>query len=82
VIRYNEHGIEGLAYRWGAGRPTAVSDGELAAVKAAILTAASRAGDGRPPLRIAEVAALIEERTAVRYSISGAHRLMRAIGLS
>ena len=26
VIRYNEHGIEGLADRWGAGRPTAVSD--------------------------------------------------------
>jgi len=29
-----------------------------------------------------DVAALIEERTGVRYSISGAHRLMKTIGLS
>lgn len=82
VIRYNEHGIEGLGDRWGAGRPTAVSEGQLAAVKGAILGAACRSGDAKPAFRIVDVAALIEERTGVRYSISGAHRLMKTMGLS
>ncbi len=65
VIRYNERGVPGLGDRWGAGRPTAVDDGQLAVVKAAILQAASRAGDAKPALRIVDVAALIEERTGV-----------------
>ena len=64
VIRYNERGVLGLGDRWGGGRPTAVNDGQLAVVKAAILQAASRAGDAKPALRIVDVAALIEERTA------------------
>jgi transposase len=70
VIRYNERGVPGLCDRWGPGRPTAVDDGQLAVVKAAILQAASRAGDAKPALRIVDVAALIEERTGVNYSIS------------
>lgn len=82
VIRYNEHGVDGLGDRWGAGRPTAVSEGQLAAVKAAILQAACRSGDTKPAFRIVDVAAIIEERTGVRYSVSGAHRLMRTMGLS
>ena len=82
VIRYNEHGVDGLGDRWGAGRPTAVSEGQLAAVKAAILQAACRSGDNKPGFRIVDVAAIIEERTGVRYSVSGAHRLMRTMGLS
>jgi transposase len=82
VIRYNKCGVPGLGDRWGAGRPTAVDDGQLAVVKAAILQAASRAGDAKPALRIVDVAALIEERTGVSYSISGAHRLMQTMGLS
>lgn len=67
VIRYNERGVPGLGDRWGAGRPTAVDDGQLAVVKAAILQAASRAGDAKPALRIVDVAALIEARTDVSY---------------
>jgi transposase len=82
VIRYNEHGVDGLGDRWGAGRPTAVSEGQLAAVKGAILEAACRSGDAKPAFRIVDVAALIEERTGVRYSISGAHRLMKTMELS
>ena len=82
VIRYNEHGVAGLGDRWGAGRPTAVSEGQLAAVKAAILAAACRSGDAKPAFRIVDVAALIEERTVVRYSVSGAHRLMKTMVLS
>jgi transposase len=82
VIRYNAHGVEGLGDRWGGGRPTGVSEGELAAVKAAILQAACRSGDAKPAFRIVDVAAMIEERTGVRYSVSGAHRLMKTMGLS
>jgi transposase len=82
VIRYNAHGVDGLGDRWGAGRPTAVSEGELAAVKAAILQAVCRSGDAKPAFRIVDVAAMIEERTGVRYSVSGAHRLMKTMGLS
>ena len=63
VIRYNEHGVAGLGDRWGAGRPNAVSEGQLAAVKAAILRAACQSGEARPAFRIVDVAAMIEERT-------------------
>ena len=82
VIRYNAYGVDGLGDRWGGGRPTGVSEGELAAVKAAILQAACRSGDAKPAFRIVDVAAMIEERTGVRYSVSGAHRLMKTMGLS
>ncbi len=82
VIRYNEAGAKGLGDRWGAGRPVAVSEGELAVVKAKILEASCRPGDAAPPLRIVDVADLIAARTGVRYSISGAHRLMRTLDLS
>ena len=83
VIRYNAEGIAGLKDRWGDGRPLAITEGELAAVKTQILRAATASGDGdRPPLRIVDVSRLIEERTGVRYSISGAHRLMKSLNLS
>ena len=82
VIRYNEAGVEGLGDRWGAGRPVAVSEGELAVVKAKVLEASRRPGDAASPLRIADVAELIEARTGVRYSLSGAHRLMKTLDLS
>ena len=82
VIRYNEAGVEGLGDRWGAGRPVAVSEGELAVVKAKVLEASCRPGDAASPLRIVDVAELIEARTGVRYSLSGAHRLMRTLDLS
>jgi transposase len=82
VIRYNDAGVEGLGDRWGAGRPVAVSEGELAVVKAKILEASCRSGDAATPLRIVDVADLIAARTGVSYSLSGAHRLMRTLNLS
>ncbi len=69
--------MEGLGDGWGAGRAVAVSEGELAVVKARILEASCHPGDAAPPLWIVDVGELIEARTGVRYSISGAHRLMR-----
>lgn len=81
VIRYNEAGVQGLCDRWGPGRPPGISDGELVSVKAKILAASCRSGDA-PPLRIIDVAAMIEARTGRRYSISGAHRLMQLMDLS
>jgi len=83
VIRYNEAGLEGLHDRWGPGRPPAVNEGELAAVKTAILNAAASAGGSDQPVyRIVDVARLIEQRTGVRYSISRTHRIMQAMNLS
>lgn len=83
VIRYNEAGLEGLRDRWGDGRPLAVGEGDLAAIKAVILQAAAGQGDrDRPALRPVDIARLIEERTGVRYSVSGTHRLMRSLNLS
>ena len=82
VIRYNEAGVEGLGDRWGSGRPVAVSEGELAVVKVKVLEASCRPGDAASPLRIVDVAELIQARTGVRYSLSGAHRLMKTLDLS
>lgn len=83
VVRYNADGITGLKDRWGDGRPSAVSEGELAAVKAQIVKAASvRRDTERRALRIVDVSRLIEERTGVHYSISSTHRLMKSLNLS
>src|SRR5260221_652907 len=83
VIRYNADGLDGLKDRWGEGRPMAVSEGDLAAVKAMILRAALPSGDAdRPAYRLVDVARLIEDRTGVRYSISGTHRIMGSLNLS
>lgn len=83
VIRYNEAGLEGLRDRWGEGRPPSIGEGDLAAIKAVILQAAACQGDrDRPAWRLVDIARLIEERTGVRYSVSGTHRLMRSLNLS
>jgi transposase len=82
VLRYNEAGLAGLRDQWRGGRPMEISDGQLASIKAAILKAAIPHGDAGPAYRIIDVARLIEERTGVRYSISGTHRLMRSMNLS
>lgn len=83
VVRYNTDGIAGLKDRWGDGRPPAISESELAVVKAQILKAASiRRHTERPALRIVDVSRLIEERTGVRYSISSTHRLLKSLNLS
>lgn len=76
VIHYNEARVDRLADRWGAGRPPAVSEGQLATVKVLmILGKASWTCDASSPLRIADVADLIETRTGVRHSISGRDRV-------
>src|SRR5258708_26801355 len=49
VIRYNADGLDGLKDRWGEGRPMAVSEGGLAAVKAMIPRAALPSRDADPP---------------------------------
>lgn len=83
VVRYNEAGLEGLHDRWGEGRPLSIGEGDLAAIKAVILQAAAGQGDrARPAYRLVDIARLIEERTGVRYSVSGTHRLMRSLNLS
>lgn len=83
VIRYNEAGIAGLDDRWGDGRPTQISEAQLASIKNTILKAAIKRGDAdHPAYRIIDVAGLIEERTGVRYTVSGTHRLMRSMNLS
>src|SRR5258708_11312847 len=49
VIRYNADGLDGLKDRWGEGRPMAVSEGDLAAVKATDLEATLPPRDADPP---------------------------------
>jgi hypothetical protein len=36
VIRYNEHGIDGLLDRWGSGRPPRLEPAELAELYAVV----------------------------------------------
>ncbi len=57
-----------------------MSGGELVVIRAKVLEASCLRGGAQSPLRFGDVAATIEARTGVGYSISGATRLMRTLG--
>ena len=46
VIRYNEHGIDGLLDRWGSGRPPRLEPDELAELYAIVMAGPDPEIDG------------------------------------
>jgi transposase len=82
VHRYDAEGVEGLRDRPRPGRPCALDEGRLAALKALVLKGPKLERDGRVAWRARDLCVLVEERFGARYGESGMLKLLKGLDLS
>ena len=82
VHRYNAEGVGGLRDRPRPGRPCALDEGRLAALKALILKGPKLERDGCVAWRARDLCVLVEARFGVRYGESGMPKLLNGLDLS
>ncbi len=82
VIRFNAAGVEGLTDRPRNGRPTFLSEGQLASLGAWVLRGPDPERDGVSSWTAKDLCQLVEARFAVTYSENGMLRLLHELGLS
>jgi transposase len=82
VHRYNEEGIAGLSNRPPPGRSPKLTEGQMAALKAVVLTGPDQVVDGVVRWRIFDLCRWVAERWGVSYSETGMLRLLWSLDLS
>src|SRR5919202_4557029 len=82
VTRYNAEGLSGLHDRPRPGPREKLSQGQQAALKAWILRGPDPERDGSSTYRLVDIAAHIEARYGVSYTISALSKLLRRMNLS
>jgi len=82
VHRYNAEGIAGLCNRPAPGRRPKLTEGQMAALKAVVLTGPDPAVDKIARWRIVDLCQWVEERCGVSYSETGMLRVLWALDLS
>jgi transposase len=82
VLRFNQAGVEGLHDRPRRGRPSFLTEGQLATFKAWVLRGPDPERDGRSSWTAKDLCRLIEDRFSVSYSENGMLRLLHDLGLS
>lgn len=82
VHRYNKEGIAGLSNRPLPGRSPKLTEGQMAALKAVVLTGPDPAVDGVVRWRIVDLCRWVDERWGVSYSETGMLRLLWSLDLS
>jgi transposase len=82
VLRFNAEGVDGLCDQPRSGRPTRMSEGQQAALKALVLRGPDPDRDGVSTWRIVDLCRIAEERFGVRYREGGMRRLVKALDLS
>jgi transposase len=82
VLRFNQAGVEGLHDRPRRGRPSFLTEGQLATFKAWVLRGPDPERDGRSSWTAKDLCRLVEDRFAVSYSENGMLRLLHELGLS
>lgn len=82
VHRYNAEGIAGLRDRPKPGRTPKLSEGQMASLKAIVLTGPDPAADTIGRWRVVDLCRYVEERWDVRYSETGMLRLLWSLDLS
>jgi putative transposase len=82
VHRYNEEGIAGLSNRPPPGRSPKLTEGQMAALKAVVLTGPDPVVDGVVRWRIVDLCRWVAERWGVSYSETGMLRLLWSLDLS
>ncbi len=82
VIRYNEHGVDGLLDRWGGGRPPRLGPDELEELYAIVLAGPDPEKDGICAFTREDLVRICEQRFGKTMHCATMGRLLRSIGLS
>jgi transposase len=82
VIRYNEHGIDGLLDRWGDGRPPRLEAVELAELYAIVMAGPDPEIDGICAFTREDLVRICEQRFGKTMHRGTMGRVLRSIGLS
>jgi transposase len=82
VHRFNAAGVAGLRDRPRAGRPTWLTEGQQAALKAIVLRGPDPGRDGVSAWRIVDLCRAAEERFGAAYREGGMLRLAKSLDLS
>ena len=82
VIRYNEHGLDGLADRWGAGRPPKLDCQEKAELLAIVLAGPDPEARGLSAFTRDDLAGICAARFGQSLHATSIGRVLRDLGLS
>jgi transposase len=82
VVRYNEHGIDGLLDRWRGGRPPRLEPDELAELYAIVMAGPDPEVDGICAFTREDLVRTCEKRFGKTMHCATMGRLLRSIGLS
>jgi transposase len=80
--RFNAAGIEGLHDRPHTGRPSRLSEGQMAAFRAVVLRGPDIEKDGVSSWTAKDLCRIVEERYQVSYSENGMLKLLHSLDLS
>ena len=82
VLRYNEHGIDGLADRWGGGRPPTFDAQEQAELMRIVLDGPDPEASGLSAYTLEDLANICEQRFGKRMHPWSLGRLLKRLGFS
>jgi transposase len=82
VIRYNEHGLDGLYDRWGDGRPPRLTRAEQAELLDIVLAGSDPERIGISAYTRDDLVAICEERFGKSFHPSSMSRVLKRLGLS
>jgi len=82
VVRYNAEGLAGLRDRPRPGRREKLDEARQEALRTWVLRGPDPEADGMSSYRLLDIAAHLQERWAVLYTLSALSRLLRRMGLS
>lgn len=82
VLRYNGHGIDGLADRWNGGRPPTFSPKEQAEIVEIVLAGPDPETTGLSAYTLEDLARLCEARFGKRMHPWSLGRMLKSLGLS
>jgi putative transposase len=82
VIRYNEHGLDGLCDRWGDGRPPKLDAEERAELLRVVLAGPDPEASGLSAFTREDLVRICEERFGKRLHATSIGRILRSLGLS
>ncbi len=82
VIRYNEHGLDGLSDRWGDGRPPRLTPEERAELLRIVLAGPDPETSGLSAFTREDLVHVCKERFGKHLHVTSMGRILRSLGLS
>ena len=82
VLRYNEHGIEGLCDRWCEGRPPRLTPEEQAELLDVVMAGSDPETTGISAYTREDLATICEQRFGKSFHPSSMSRVLKRLGLS